>query len=98
MHGIRLALVVVVSTLVACSAKPERAAEGRQTPTETETPYEDLRGNSGCSQNCSGHEAGYRWGETHDILTSEECGGGDESFKEGCRSYVEDQAAKAVAR
>jgi hypothetical protein len=41
-----------------------------------------------CTVDCSGHEAGYRWAEEHDITDEEMCGGNSESFIEGCQAYA----------
>lgn len=46
-----------------------------------------------CTADCSGHEAGYRWAEEHDIADEDDCGGNSESFIEGCKAYVEEQGA-----
>jgi hypothetical protein len=45
-----------------------------------------------CSDNCSGHAAGYRWAEEHSITAETDCPlrGGALSFYEGCLVYVED--------
>ncbi len=43
----------------------------------------------GCSDDCSGHEAGYEWAEMHGIEDMDGCGGNSDSFIEGCQSYVE---------
>ena len=43
----------------------------------------------GCTQDCSGHEAGYDWAEQHDITDPDDCGGDSDSFIEGCRAYGE---------
>ena len=43
----------------------------------------------GCSEDCSGHEAGYRWAADNGV-TDGSCYGGDSpSFDEGCRAYGE---------
>ena len=42
-----------------------------------------------CTDDCSGHIAGYRWAQEHDIDDPEDCGGKSESFIEGCRAYAE---------
>jgi hypothetical protein len=47
-----------------------------------------------CTVDCSGHEAGYRWAEEHDINDGDECDTAGEtsnspSFAEGCHAYVE---------
>jgi len=44
-----------------------------------------------CTDDCSGHEAGYEWAERKGITDPDDCGGKSESFIEGCRSYAEEQ-------
>ncbi len=43
-----------------------------------------------CTQDCSGHRAGYEWAEDKNITDESECGGSSNSFIEGCRSWVEE--------
>lgn len=43
-----------------------------------------------CTDDCSGHEAGYEWAEDKDIYDESDCGGNSNSFIEGCLSYVEE--------
>jgi hypothetical protein len=43
----------------------------------------------GCTIDCSGHEAGYRWAEQHDVTDEGDCHGKSWSFEEGCVAYVE---------
>jgi hypothetical protein len=43
-----------------------------------------------CTQDCSGHEAGYEWAEQNVIDDIDNCGGNSQSFIEGCQAYVED--------
>ena len=43
-----------------------------------------------CTDDCSGHEAGYQWAEDNDVCDEEFDGGNSESFNEGVRSYAED--------
>ncbi len=43
-----------------------------------------------CTQDCSGHEAGYNWAENKGITDPDDCGGNSNSFIEGCRSYAEE--------
>ena len=45
----------------------------------------------GCTQDCSGHEAGYNWAESNGITDPDQCGGKSWSFIEGCRAYAEEQ-------
>lgn len=44
-----------------------------------------------CTDDCSGHEAGYEWAEEQGISDPDECGGNSMSFEEGCRAYAEEQ-------
>jgi hypothetical protein len=43
-----------------------------------------------CTVDCSGHEAGYKWAEDHDIDDVDNCGGNSQSFIEGCQAWVEE--------
>ena len=52
--------------------------------------YEAAHGDADCTQDCSGHEAGYKWAEENDISDEDDCTGNSESFIEGCKAYVAD--------
>lgn len=41
----------------------------------------------------SGHEAGYNWGEQHDICDTKYDNGNSESFNEGVRQYAEENCS-----
>ncbi|PCI98749.1 MAG: hypothetical protein COB14_07580 [Alphaproteobacteria bacterium] len=43
-----------------------------------------------CTQDCSGHKAGYEWAKKKQIAERENCGGRSNSFIEGCYAWVED--------
>lgn len=43
-----------------------------------------------CTEDCSGHEAGYNWAENNDISDIYDCSGNSQSFNEGCQTYVEE--------
>jgi hypothetical protein len=45
-----------------------------------------------CTDDCSGHAAGYRWAEDHNITSSDDCplNGNARSFYEGCLASVDD--------
>jgi hypothetical protein len=45
-----------------------------------------------CTDDCSGHEAGYIWAERNDITDTRDCDGDSRSFGEGCQAYVEEQS------
>ena len=41
-----------------------------------------------CTNDCSGHEAGYNWAEKNDISNPDDCANHSKSFEEGCLSYI----------
>jgi hypothetical protein len=43
-----------------------------------------------CTDDCSGHEAGYAWAENNDVTDAGDCGGNSNSFYEGCVAYAEE--------
>ena len=45
-----------------------------------------------CTQDCSGHQAGYEWAQQNGITSPSQCGGSSQSFSEGCQSYAEENA------
>ena len=45
-----------------------------------------------CTEDCSGHKAGYEWAEEHNITDESDCGGNSQSFIEGCQTYTRPQA------
>jgi len=44
-----------------------------------------------CTDDCSGHEAGYNWAKKKGIIEPSDCSGKSNSFIEGCRSYAKEQ-------
>lgn len=48
-------------------------------------------GEYGCTEDCSGHDAGYAWAEERGITNPDDCGGKSWSFEEGCRQYAAEQ-------
>lgn len=43
-----------------------------------------------CTEDCSGHEAGYEWASEKGITDPYDCDGNSNSFIEGCRAYAEE--------
>lgn len=43
-----------------------------------------------CTDDCSGHEAGYNWAMINDVDDEYDCTGYSQSFIEGCIAYVEE--------
>lgn len=60
--------------------------------------YDDLDRPSGCTEDCSGREAGVAWAQDNDIHDPLDCGGRSRSFVEGCEAYGESvqQAAEGI--
>ncbi len=46
----------------------------------------------GCTDDCSGHQAGYDWAELNDITDPYDCSGNSQSFIEGCEEYAEEHS------
>jgi len=46
-----------------------------------------------CTEDCSGHEAGYEWAEENGVTDADDCGGNSDSFIEGCQAYVEENVS-----
>jgi hypothetical protein len=46
-----------------------------------------------CTQDCSGHEAGYNWAEENDITDPADCDGNSNSFNEGCQAWVDENGS-----
>lgn len=62
-----------------------------------DTGYEDHQedivtsDNWECTDDCSGHEAGYEWASDNGISDPDDCGGKSESFIKGCEAYANEQ-------
>ena len=70
----------------------ENAAD--QSPGETPSDaldgltFQDVGDTSTCTQDCSGHDAGFEWARDRGISDESECGGKSQSFIEGCEEYA----------
>lgn len=49
-----------------------------------------------CTQDCSGHKAGYEWASEKGITNPDRCGGKSWSFIEGCRAYAATTADRGL--
>lgn len=47
-------------------------------------------GGYACTDDCSGHKAGYEWAERNDITDEYDCVSNSVSFDEGCAAYIDD--------
>lgn len=52
-------------------------------------------GNYVCTQDCSGHEAGFAWAQENDVADASDCGGNSQSFIEGCEAFAEERQEQA---
>ena len=50
----------------------------------------DTFGGNECTDDCSGHQAGYDWAEQNEVDDEDACDTPSQSFNEGCQSYVDD--------
>ena len=66
---------------------PPSASMAYTPPVRTPTTFMGYQ----CTDDCSGHEAGYQWAEEHDIDDPDDCDGNSESFIEGCQAYAKEQ-------
>lgn len=41
-----------------------------------------------CTEDCSGHEAGFAWAQDNDFTDAADCGGNSQSFIEGCEAFA----------
>ena len=51
--------------------------------------FQDVGDTSRCTDDCSGHDAGWQWAQDNDVTDSFECSGSG-SFEDGCQAYVEE--------
>jgi len=54
----------------------------------SDASYEDVGDTSQCTEDCSGHDAGFEWAREHDVTDATECSGDSQSFVEGCEAYA----------
>jgi len=52
-------------------------------------------GNYVCTEDCSGHEAGFEWAQENDIGDASDCGGNSQSFIEGCEAFADERQEQA---
>lgn len=98
--GIGIVMYIVVPNLIIKHAPKQNS----NTPVNTNTPastqgnydsngsddYEESRGSDDCTEDCSGHEAGYEWAKDNDICDTDYDEGNSDSFNEGVVAWAED--------
>lgn len=65
----------------------DNTASAIESTSESDRPVRTFMGYV-CTEDCSGHQAGYDWAEEKGIEDPNDCGGNSESFIEGCRAYA----------
>jgi hypothetical protein len=58
---------------------------------------EDFHGYD-CTDDCSGHQAGYDWAEQNSVGSASDCGGNSQSFTEGCEAYANEHNDDAASQ
>ena len=48
-----------------------------------------------CTQDCSGHEAGFEWARDNEVTDESDCGGNSQSFYDGCVQFAEERQEQA---
>jgi len=84
---------------------PDSSGDRSSSPAETaresaieelqDQTYEDVMGTDECTEDCSGHNAGWEWAKEHEIFDPDNCGGNSDSFIEGCKAYGEEVERRA---
>jgi nucleoid-associated protein YgaU len=55
-------------------------------------PYRDKHGLQACAEDCTVHEAGYKWAAMHGLNDKTRCSGRTLAFVDGCKAYVQDHS------
>lgn len=89
---ILIIVFVLISSffLSGCSGETEYIHEDfdNGSSIDMEVDEEITRDNWECTDDCSGHNAGYEWAEEKGISDPSDCGGNSTSFIEGCEAYA----------
>src|SRR4051812_21034470 len=96
-----LGLLAMSTALAACAPSEPEEINTREYDSTSRveighTPDEPIGeskefGGYACTEDCSGHEAGYQWAEENGIDDPDNCDGKSNSFIEGCITYVKEQ-------
>jgi hypothetical protein len=78
--------------LASCSSERsddaiDQAYDGAQEQLSNAT-FEDLGDTGDCTEDCSGHDAGFEWARDQGVTDTSECSGDSQSFVEGCETYA----------
>lgn len=67
---------------------PSTLYNDQEIETEPEEEYRVTSDNWECTEDCSGHDAGYEWASENGITDPYDCDGNSDSFIEGCEAYA----------
>ena len=67
----------------------EEADATEADPSDVDATSVEDTGDYVCTDDCSGHEAGFSWGQENDLTDASECSGNSQSFIEGCEAFVQ---------
>lgn len=88
-------VLILLSSLFlsACNEEPKYIKRDFKNGTSIEVEVDDkiTKDNWNCTDDCSGHKAGYDWAEKKGISDPSDCGGNSTSFIEGCEAYANEQ-------
>jgi hypothetical protein len=51
--------------------------------------FAEVGDNATCTDDCSGHDAGFEWAKEHEITDASDCSGSSQSFVEACQSFAQ---------
>ena len=54
----------------------------------SDVSFEDVGDSGDCTEDCSGHDAGFEWARDQGVTDSSECSGDSQSFVEGCEAFA----------
>ena len=81
--------VALTSPGISDAADTTERAESAAAEAVAGTTYSDQGAPYGCTDDCSGHNAGYEWASNNEVTDPSDCGGNSQSFIEGCQAYAE---------
>jgi hypothetical protein len=94
MHRVKTRRVCFAIALLAASCTSEPTDDDIDQAYESsrdelsDASFEDVGDSGQCTNDCSGHEAGFDWARDQGVADVSECSGSSQSFVEGCEAYA----------
>ena len=60
--------------------------------------YEEVAGGFRCTDDCSGHIAGFEWAKRNEISDEDDCANDSPSFTEGCAAFASEYEDRILQR